>query len=172
MGNILAVTKWVPMISEAAIRYKVDPYLIAAIVAQESGGPYCLADGSANPYAIRVEKGFWKHYYPGIIKWVEKTETKHDNRWALYPDIYSCSYGLMQIMLQTAYENGFNGIFPTELCDPETNLDIGCKIMSKNIKATGSIPRALLRYNGGGQLEYPAHVLARRLELADGRVFE
>lgn len=171
MGTVKTVERWVPVIKKCSDQYKIDPYLIASIVAQESGGPYCLPDGSANPYAIRVEQGFWKAYFTNIMKWVKNTPTKYDDRWSKYPDIYACSYGLGQIMLQTAYENGFNGIFPTELCDPEVNVNLICKIISKHLKNTGSVRSALLRYNGGGNPEYPAHVLAHRDEIIDAKVF-
>lgn len=172
MGTSAAVKRWAPLIVSISKLHDVDPYLIGGIIAQESGGPYALKDGSANPYAIRVEKGFWSRYKDGIMRWVNGSSSTSDNRWVAYPDIYSCSYGLGQIMLQTAYENGFDGIFPTELCDPEINIDILCRMIAKNIKQTGDVSKALLRYNGGGNLEYPAHVLAHRLELVDGRVFE
>jgi len=165
--------RWLPAIQAHADKYEIDPYVIAAIITQESGGQYLLPDGSCNNYAIRVEKGFWRNYLTGIMRYVRSTKTPHDDRWAKYPDIYACSYGLGQIMLQTAFENGLTCIFPTELCDPDTNINLICKIMSKNLRLSGhSMSRALLRYNGGGDLEYPAHVLAHRQKLVDGRVFE
>lgn len=171
MGTSAAVRKYVPIIQKYSTTFEVDPYLIGAIIAQESGGPYCLPDGSANPYAIRVEQGFWRSYGQRILAWVSKSTSKYDDRWVKYPDIYASSYGLGQIMLQTAYENGFNGIFPTELCDPEVNIRLICKIIAKHIESTGSVRGALLRYNGGGNLEYPAHVMAHRDELLDAKVF-
>lgn len=172
MGSTQNILKWVPVIKEQATLNSVDPYLIGGIICQESGGPYALPDGSSNNYAIRVEKAFWTNYFKNIMIWVKNSPSPYDDRWAKYPDIYSCSYGLMQIMLQTAYEYGFNGIFPTELCDPAVNINIGCKIIARKIKLGGSVEKALLLYNGGGSLGYPALVLAHRQELVDGRMFE
>jgi soluble lytic murein transglycosylase-like protein len=171
MGTSAAIRNYVGIIKRYSAVYEVDPYLIGAIIAQESGGPYCLSDGSANPFAIRVEQGFWRNYAKRILAWVATSPSKYDDRWSKYPDIYACSYGLGQIMLQTAYENGFNGIFPTELCDPEVNIRLICKIIAKHIEKTGSVKGALLKYNGGGNPEYPAHVLAHRDELFDAKVF-
>lgn len=72
------------------------------------------------------------------------------------------SWGLMQVMGEVAREFGFNGKFLSELCQPGTNLDIGCKIFKHKLdKANGDTHKALLLWNGGARQEYADEVLAR-----------
>ena len=134
---------------ESAGRHGLDWRLIAAIVVRES---------SANPYAIRVERGFWRRYSKNYKKMIPE---KHPaRRWLGYPDVFASSYGLMQIMFGVAYEHGFRGRFPTELLDPRTNIRMGCKILARKIRQSkGSLEGGLLKYNGGGDPHYPARVM-------------
>lgn len=145
------IEPWIGLIRRAAAEYDIPVYILAGLVISESSG---------NPYAIRVERGFWRRYSNGIMRWVRSTPSSTDNRWARYPDIYAASYGLCQIMLQTAAENGFKYRFPTELLDPETNVDLAARILRKHHDRSGSWSRALLRYNGGGDPAYPSRVMA------------
>ena len=92
--------------------------LVKAIIKKES---------SFNPYAIRVEKGFWKRYFEGIKKKVLQTKNKKDDFWLQYPDFMSASYGLMQLMLPVAIELGFVFDYPTELLDIDENIGLGCR---------------------------------------------
>lgn len=99
-------------IQAAAARHGLDPLLVAAIVQTESGG---------NPWATRFEPGFLAHYVdaaPARFGAVS-VETERMGR--------ATSFGPMQIMGQVARERGFTGIFLTELCDPETGLEYGCR---------------------------------------------
>ncbi len=166
------IARWKPQVQLAAKTWEVDPYVLAAIAVQESGGIYCLPDGSCNPYAIRPEPGFWRTYAAGIRRWVEGTPDPTDNRWYQFEDLYSCSYGLCQVMLQTAYENGFQGKFPTELCDPQTNLNVAAAIFARRLfRARGNVDAALLSYNGGGDPSYPQKVHKHRASLEVDGVF-
>jgi hypothetical protein len=70
------------------------------------------------------------------------------------------SFGLMQLMGGLARELGFKGAYLTALCDPDLNLQIGCKHLSALLKwADGDVTKALGAYNrregwlgfGGGQ---------------------
>jgi len=167
-----AVAPLVPLIRAAAEKHGVAPLLVAAVVAQESGGPYVRADGSANPYAIRIERGFWRRYYDSIAAFVSTSKSKRDDRWHQYPDLYACSFGLMQVLYQTAREHGFDPQFPTELCDPELGLDAGCAILARHLARTGGDWRtSLLRYNGGGNPKYPDDVLAKLREIREAGLF-
>jgi soluble lytic murein transglycosylase-like protein len=67
----------------------------------------------------------------------------------------------MQIMGQTARENGFDGECLLELVDPAKNIELGTKILSKFLHLTnGDKERALLKWNGGADAHYPIEVLA------------
>lgn len=79
------------------------------------------------------------------------------------------SWGLMQVMGAVARERGFRGLYLPALCDPETNLRIGCGILAANLRwSGGEVNKALAAYNAGrggwtsvaGQA-YAAKVLGR-----------
>ena len=157
---ISKLTELRPIILEKSEKYNLAPDLIAAIVIVES---------SCNPYAIRVEPGFWRRYnkaYKRIIK-----ESHPARRWLKYPDVFAASYGLMQIMYGVAVENGFRGKFPTELLDPEKNIEFGVKILSRKIKRTGSIDSGVLAYNGGGNPNYPSKVFGTQRKVLSANIF-
>ena len=130
---------------------RVAPELLIALAITES---------TLDPWALRVERGFWQRYGDGIKRFVLDSPSKVDNRWMRYPDIYSASYGICQIMIQTALEAGWKmRRFPTELCDPETNFELAAKLLNKHLRNNdGDIEKALLRYNGGGDPNYPDRV--------------
>jgi len=136
--------------ASASTDFAVSPELLAGLA---------ICESSLDQYAIRVERGFWKRYKAGIMRFVNRSESKRDNFWAKYPDIYASSYGLCQIMVQTALEAGWTmKRFPTELFDPEENVTLAAKILARHIRRYG-LEKALLRYNGGGDPSYPSRVL-------------
>lgn len=59
--------------------------------------------------------------------------------------------GLTQILPSTAIELRLNR---TRLCEIEYNLDAGARYMAAHVQLRGSVERALLRYNGGGERGY------------------
>jgi soluble lytic murein transglycosylase-like protein len=119
--------------------------LVKAIIRQES---------NFNPWAIRVERGFWSRYFTGIMQLINGTPSKADDRWAEYPDITSCSYGLCQLMLTTAIELGFTFTYPTELLDPITNIYYGCKLFRKLLdKYNNNEQDAIAAYNQGNNVK-------------------
>lgn len=121
----------------------LDPALVCAVVEQESGW---------NPWAMRFEPGFLSHYVKPNLP--EAPTTGEMAR--------ATSWGLMQIMGQVALEMGFEGRFYSELCDPAAGLLWGCKKLAKCLDARGGDQeKALLMWNGGGNLQYPDQVLAR-----------
>ena len=67
----------------------------------------------------------------------------------------------MQIMGEVAIERGWNGEFLTELCDPDTGVDFGCRKLQKCFSIHGDDETSLLSYNGGGNALYGKQVLAR-----------
>jgi soluble lytic murein transglycosylase-like protein len=139
--------KFGDLIREQARRHGLDPILVAAVICQESGG---------RETAIRVERGFWKRYYEGIMRLIRSTPSTRDNHWAQYPDLFACSYGLMQVLYPVALELGLVLDFPTDLCKPERGIQAGCMKLQQCFKqANQSQRQALLRYNGGGDPAYP-----------------
>jgi soluble lytic murein transglycosylase-like protein len=133
-ARVALATKW-------ATKYGLDPYLVCAVIEQESGWV---------PWAMRYEPAFFTRY---IVPMNLADATEAQAR--------STSFGLMQIMGQTARERGFTSRFLTELCDPDTGVDLGCRKLQACFATHGEPESALLCYNGGGDQEYPAQVLAR-----------
>jgi hypothetical protein len=111
-------------------------------------------ESSWNTYAIRSERGFWARYGKSYRDHFPKEV------WLRYPEIFSASYGLMQVMYPVALELGAKLRFPTELCDPELGIEWGCRILRKKLDvAKGNIMKALQFYNGGGNKNYASEVL-------------
>lgn len=139
----------------------MDRWLILAVIAQESAG---------DPWAVRVERGFFRRYLKGLLALVKRTVSKADDQWMQYPDWFSASYGLMQVMLPVAIELGFSFRYPTELLDPHTNIRLGVKkLRACFARPIGTDPepifRALSRYNGGGDILYPEKVIEWKIDL-------
>ena len=130
-------------VQEAKGNKKVPVALVMAIIAQESKG---------NPFAIRYE--------PSYFFWLTNRLTK-----AAFKDLpgtklgicskdtemklRACSFGLMQVLGQTARENGFDGIYITELCDVETSIRIGLNYLSKLCNKYEHETHAVAAYNAG-----------------------
>jgi len=123
---------------------KLAPEIICAIIEQES---------SWNPWSIRYEPAFFEHYVKPILDTTTISVTEAYAR--------SISWGLMQTMGQTVRELGFVGPLAS-LCDPSVGILWGCKVFEHKLGAAGwNTEKALLLYNGGGNLSYPGQVLAR-----------
>ena len=74
----------------------------------------------------------------------------------------SISWGLMQLMGETARELGYTGQL-AQLCDPPTGLYWGCRAFAAKLKAAGDDEtKALELWNGGANPQYAAQVLARQ----------
>lgn len=128
-----------------ARKYLLDAVLICAVAEHES---------SWNPWATRMEKGFYLKY----VQQMSLNDTEEYTR--------SMSFGLMQIMGETAREFGFvhqapseYAQFLTQLCDPEIGMDLGCKKLRRcfDLHQNDEVA-ALLAYNGGKDLNYPVVV--------------
>lgn len=112
LGEFLMDSSLTNLIENTAVAYGLPVALVFAIVQVESSG---------NPWASRYEEGFFWRYVEGRGHTVwngcsRDTEERHR----------ATSWGLMQIMGQTARERGFSGPFLTELCDPSMGLQMGC----------------------------------------------
>ena len=113
----------------------------------------------------RFEPGFLKRYLSKKLEpEFEALSAKHGR------DAMATSYWPFQIMGRTAYELGFRGS-PEELENPETNRQYFEKKFTKDYQRTQDIKKALLRYNGGGNPQYPDQVLQhirRRIKAKQG----
>jgi len=153
------VLRWQPQVEAAALRWALDPWLLLAIVAQESAG---------ESGAMRPEPAWWGRYGANVIKAALASVSRSDDRWVRYPEIASASYGLCQVLYPVAAEVGVSLRYPTDLCVPEIGLDVGARVLVRCLKhaaAAGApdlIRGALLRYNGGSRPQYPDEVLAWR----------
>lgn len=103
------------LIAVAADKYEIPRALVKAFVDVESGG---------NPWAVRYEPKFFEKY----VKNAQITPKSPCSE-ATERSLRAHSFGLMQIMGQTAREVGFEGVFLTELLDPATNLDLCCRYL-------------------------------------------
>lgn len=71
------------------------------------------------------------------------------------------SYGLMQIMGQTAREQSFDGDYLAELFEPLNAVTQGCRKLKHCLELhSQDVTAALLSYNGGSNPEYPQKVLS------------
>jgi hypothetical protein len=123
-------TAYAEEIGAAAARTSSRPEILAAQVLVESSG---RAD------AFRFEPAFYARYVRGNA----------NAKAARFGPLAACSFGLLQIMLETACELGFSGQ-PHELFEPTTSLDLGARLMAQLLAwAGGDYTRALAAYNGG-----------------------
>lgn len=106
-------------------------------------------------YAVRPEPGFYGMYLRN-----RPYATLAGYKPAGIPNataeklLRSQSYGLTQIMGETARVLGFRGQFLTELFQPYCNIKFGAMYLGKHYRQ-GGVDHALLRYNGGGNKKYP-----------------
>jgi len=133
----------------AAGRHGIDPELVAAVIATES---------SWDAWSVRYEDGFY-HRYIDSMTGLTATEKR----------LRATSFGLMQVMGQTAREFGFSEKWLTQLCSPEMGIEYGCRKLAACLKLeNGDVRAGLLRYNGGGDPGYPDRVLKNKQEANDG----
>jgi soluble lytic murein transglycosylase-like protein len=134
-------TEIVALARTIAYEHGLDPALVCAAVEQESAW---------DAHAIRYEPGFRARYVAPL----ELPPTEEIAR--------SISWGLLQVMGQVAREHGFQGAFLSAMCDPAVGLAIGCTVLAAKLAAGGgNVPRGLVLWNGGGNPDYAAQVLAR-----------
>jgi|ERR1700683_3239602 len=132
----------IALVAPWAVKYGLDPLLTCAVCEQES---------QWQPFAVRFEPGFYTKYV-SPQKLTDVTEAY----------CRAMSFGLMQIMGQTAREFGYQDKYLTQLCQSELGLEFGCKKLRACFdKHNNDNETALLAYNGGINLEYAAEVLAR-----------
>ncbi len=152
------------LVNELACKYQVDPKLVAAIIVQESSG---------NRWATRVEEAFYSKYLKPKLRsqlaghvpsMIPTLSTEKWNR--------ATSFGLCQIMGDTARVLGFDGQFLAEIYDERINIDLCCRFLYKAYGQFAAYQepvkteKVLLAYNGGGALNYPTLI---RNHISSGR---
>lgn len=139
------------LLQDVAQRYNHPVHLLGAMILVESRG---------NPYAIRLEPGFWKRYGPWFLEKFTHTTTPWDDYWCQkFPEIASASFGLFQVMYPEAARLGVPLRYPTELCDPKKNAEAAALLFQeKRAAAHDHLRKALLYWNGGGDPTYPDKV--------------
>lgn len=170
--------EFVALAQHAAEAHALWPELVCAIVEQESAW---------NPWALRYEPEFYEKYIATSLsarrpdrsvnaaKLIPRNDVRGEEVSRLgaltSPEIpddptesraRAFSWGLMQVMGQVAREHGFASESLASLCNPAVGLEIGCRVFAAKIAAAeGNVTRALLLWNGAGNRDYPAAVLAR-----------
>ncbi len=143
---MLLDAKLVDLARRAATLEGLEPALVCAVVEQESGW---------NTWAIRYEPLFFAKYVAGLYTNNKVSATEAYAR--------GISWGLMQVMGQTAREKGFGSTYLSTLCDPAVGLAMGCKVLRHKLDSVGgNVARGLLAWNGGGNPDYANEVLARK----------
>ena len=138
-------SKLIELARKTADAEGLDSALVCAVVEQES---------SWNPWAMRYEPLFFAKYVAPLYTNNKVGATEAYAR--------GFSWGLMQVMGQTAREMGLNSLHLSALCDPSIGLVVGCKLLKKKLDAAGGeLRKALLAWNGGANPDYPDEVLAR-----------
>lgn len=130
---------------EVAAAHNLEPALVCAVIEQES---------SWNPWAIRFEPQFWQRYVQVLQHDLHLSVTEGECR--------ATSFGLMQIMGQTARELGCSHPSLAQLFDPREGVEFGCRKLAFCMKAhPDDLTHALLAYNGGSNPKYAGEVIAR-----------
>lgn len=130
----------IQLAKQTATKYGLDPVLVCAVIEQESAW---------NQWAARFEPRFLARYIQPLGLF-DLTEA----------NLRSTSFGLMQLMGEVARELGYKGPL-CQLCDPPVGLVLGCQHLANKFKQHPDVTAALLAWNGGANLDYPAQVLAR-----------
>lgn len=118
------------IIAATAGMYGLDVDLLQAQVSVES---------SFNPDAFRYEHDFFERYIKG-----------KDAMGSKYGPLAACSFGLLQVLLETALEQGYTDR-PEVLFVPRIGLSWGAKYLKSCLLRTGgNYHMALARYNGTG----------------------
>ena len=162
------------LIKKKSRKYKLPWELVCSIIWQESRG---------NPWASRVEEGFYARYIEKLDKdtlpgYVPSTLSLSTEKWHR-----STSWGLMQLMGETMREEGFRKNDLTRLCIPAINLEFGCRYFRKLLndqddsqKYITRVKQALAQYNTGrprpDSTNYDEEVLGHLYKGSYQKIFE
>lgn len=128
---------------QKAIAWQIQPDIVFALIDRES---------EWDTYDIRFEPKFLSKYIAPQYTAGKLSATEAYGR--------SFSWGLMQIMGETAREIGYEGPLAA-LTDPATGIEWGCRRLNGLLsRAKGDINAALQHYNGGANPNYATEVIA------------
>lgn len=137
-------------IKAAATAHGLDVQLVAAIVMKESSG---------DTWRARYEPKFFEQYIHGrlLLDFVPDPEIVSIETERTFR---ATSWGLMQVMGETAREHGFCEDRLILLLDPVIGCQWGCRVFAFMLKSEdGKKEPALLRWNGGADPAYGRSVL-------------
>lgn len=139
-------------IAASCQRYLISPNLLSALIIGESSG---------NIFARRYEPAFYNRYVAGLGRTDLLGFVPEDVGLRQEQQDRATSWGLCQIMGNTAREMGFQGKhLGRELCLPSTNIEYGARLLHKFlVEKKQNVNDALLRYNGGSNPQYPKYIL-------------
>lgn len=120
-------------IHKKASEYKLDPFLVSAIIRQESGG---------NTWAMRFEPKSSSLVFP------EDFAKKNGITVQTETVLQGSSLGLMQVMGYVARGQGFKESL-TSLFDPEIGTGEGCKLLNALSKRFTELEDCISAYNQG-----------------------
>lgn len=159
-------------VTMAANRNGLDPYVLAALVQQESGGM---------TGAIRYEAN-----YPYLWDVSKREPYRGPNDPLRFPSVRPCSsvtewmaqktsWGCTQVMGAVARELGYTGTYLSDLCDPTIGVEYGAKHLAKFLSKY-ELEDALSAYNAGHPIDgnresYVARITQRVQELRNGGGF-
>lgn len=137
------------VVQQVAPGFDLDPALVCGIIQRES---------SFSPAVTRFEPAFKERYLDKLHLPEDETKAR------------ATSYGLMQLLGESAREMGFAEPL-VNLLDPDTNITWGCRwLKHKMALAKGDVSVGLLYWNGGENLAYPDDVLALAEQFKQGSV--
>lgn len=147
-------TEIVLLSHDVALRRGCNPELVKAMVGVESGfNPWAWNPEPRYRYLWNVKTG--EPFRPLTVDELDDEIPPKDFP-ALHGDRdnefwgQQASWGLMQVMGAVAREYGFAGKYLPQLCDPDTGLEFGCRVLVACLRwAGGDVPAALAAYNGG-----------------------
>jgi hypothetical protein len=122
-----------------AVKHRLPVVLVRAMAAHESAGGITCACRFEQDFYDCYLKGKTPDFRPEHCSW----DTERIGR--------ATSWGLMQVMGETARCNGFRGWFP-ELCQPAAGLEWGClylRRLADRYLADSDWPTVMRAYNGG-----------------------
>lgn len=142
------------LVPRLAPAHGLDPALIRAVIAQESEGfvyayrpepryRYFVDCRTGQPFRPLSPQVRASKHAPADFPYFKGG--REQEWWA-----QQASWGLMQLMGAVARELGFRRPYLPEVCDPATNIELGCRFLASHLRwADGDLAKALGAYNAG-----------------------